>query len=82
MLEYIEQQQNRRDTEFVGPPKQSMESYGNRLRVEETFFRYRRIIANKFEAQNFLGQQYVAKLSLLILNRMMAIGILNTIRIA
>jgi hypothetical protein len=35
-----------------------MGSYGNRLKVEETFSRYKRIIGNKFKAQNFLGQQY------------------------
>ena len=27
-------------------------------KVEETFSQYKRIISNKFKAQNFLGQQY------------------------
>jgi len=37
---------------------------------------------NHTKAQNFLGQKYEAKLSLLILNKMMAIGMPQTIRIA
>lgn len=82
MLEYIEQQQNTKKAKFIGPPGNSARSYGNRLKVEETFSRYKRIIGNKFKAQNFLGQQYEAKLSLLILNKMMAIGMPKTIRIA
>jgi hypothetical protein len=57
MLEYIKQQQNTRDSKFIGPPKKPRKSYGNRLKVEETFSRYKRIIGNKFKAQNFLGQQ-------------------------
>ena len=82
MLEYIGQQDNTRNAKFVEPPGKSAKSYGNRLKVEETFSRYKRIIGNKFKAQNFLGQQYEAKLSLLILNKMMAIGRPKTIRIA
>lgn len=82
MLEYIEQHQNTEKAKFIGPPGKSVKSYGNRLKVEETFSRYKRIIGNKFKAQNFLGQQYEAKLSLLILNKMMAIGMPKTIRIA
>ena len=78
---YIEQHQNTRDTKFIGPPKKPGKSYGNRLKVEETFSRYKRIIGNKFKAQHFLGQQYEAKLSLLILNKMMDIGMPKTIRI-
>ena len=81
MLEYIEQHRNTKKAKFIGPPGKSVKSYGNRLKVEETFSRYKRI-SNKFKAQNFLGQQYEAKLSLLILNKMMAIGMPKTIRIA
>jgi hypothetical protein len=57
-------------------------NYGNRLKVEETFSRYKRIIGNKFKAQHFLGQQNEAKISLLILNIMKSIGMPKTIRIA
>jgi len=82
MLEYMKQHQNTQDAKFIGPPEKPKESYCNRLKVEETFSRYKRIIGNKFKAQNFLGQQYEAKLSLFILNKMMAIGMPKTIRIA
>ena len=75
-------QQSSKKAKFIGPPGKSIQSYGNRIKVEETFSRYKRIIGNKFKAQNFLGQKYEAKLSLLILNKMMAIGIPKTIRIA
>jgi hypothetical protein len=82
MLEYIKQHQNTKDAKFIGPPGKSGKPYGNRLKVEETFSRYKQIIGNKFKGQNFLCQQYEAKLSLLILNKMMAIGMPKTIRIA
>ena len=82
MLEYIGRQDNTRNAKFVEPPGKSVKSYGNRLKVEETFSRYKRIIGNKFKAQNFLDQQYEAKLSLLILNKTTAIGMPKTIRIA
>ena len=82
MLKYIDQQPNTKNAKFIGPPKTSEKSYGNRLKVEETFSRYKRIIGNKFKAQNFLGQEYEAKLSLLILNKMLAIGMPKTVRIA
>lgn len=82
MLEYINRQQNTVTAKFIGPPKEVGKSYGNRLKVEETFSRYKRIIGNKFKSLNFLGQQYEAKLSLLILNKMMAIGMPKTVRIA
>jgi len=82
MLEYIEQHQNTKKAKFIAPPGKSVKSYGNRLKVEETFSRYKRIIGSKFKAQNFLGQQYEVKLSLLILNKMMAIGMPTTVRIA
>ena len=62
MVEYIAQQQDTKNAKFIGPPKKSERSYGNRLKVEETFSRYKRIIGNKFKAQNFLGQEYEAKL--------------------
>jgi hypothetical protein len=82
MLNYMRQYQNTRNAKFIGPPIGSKKSYGNRLKVEETFSRYKRIIGNKFKSLNFLGQQYEAKLSLLILNKMMAIGMPKTVHIA
>ena len=82
ILEYIDQQQNTKEAKFIGPPGSSARSYGNRFKVDETFSRYKRIIGNKFKALNFLGKQYEAKLSLLILNKMMAIEMPKTIRIA
>jgi len=57
MLGYINQQENTRNAKFIGPPKEPAKSYGNRLKVEETFSRYKQIIGNKFKALNFLGQQ-------------------------
>lgn len=57
-------------------------NYGNRLKVEETISRYKRIIANKFKAQHFLGGQNEAKISLLILNKMKDLGIPKTIHFA
>ena len=53
-----------------------------RLKVEETFSRYKRIIGNKFKAQHFLGQQNEVKISLLILNKMKDLGMPKTIRVA
>ena len=82
MLEYINRQQNTVTAKFIGPPKEAGKSCGDKLKVEETFPRYKRIIVNKFKSLNFLGQQYEAKLSLLILNKMMAIGMPKTVRIA
>ena len=81
MHKYIEQRQNTRDTKFVVRPKTPDKSYSKRLKVEETFSRYKRIIGTKFKAQHFLGQQYEAKLSLQILNKMMAIVMPKTILI-
>ena len=66
----------------IGPPGDGSKNYGNRLKVEETFSRYKRIIGNKFKAQHFKGQQNEAKLSLLILNIMKGIGMPHTVRIA
>ena len=68
MEEYMDDNNNTRDARFIGPPGNGDKNYGNRLKVEETFSRYKRIIGNKFKAQNFKGQQNEAKLSLLILN--------------
>ena len=73
---------NTEEARFIGPPGNGKKNYGNRLKVEETFSRYKRIIGNKFKAQNFLGQQNEAKISLLILNIMKSIGMPKTIRIA
>ena len=75
---------NNKNTEgarFIGPPGNGEKNYGNRLKVEETFSRYKRIIGNKFKAQHFKGQQNEAKISLLILNIMKSIGMPKTIRI-
>jgi hypothetical protein len=58
MLEYIDEHQNTKKARFIGPPGKSAKSYSDRLEVEGTFSRYKRIISNKFKAQNFLGQQY------------------------
>jgi hypothetical protein len=86
MLNYLEQNTNTDNARFIGPPKRSAKSqnqnYGNRLKVEETFSRYKRIIGNKFKAKNFQAQKNEAKLSLLILNIMKDIGMPKTIRIA
>lgn len=82
MLDYMKKNQNSEKARFIGPPKDGSKNYGNRLKVEETFSRYKRIIANKFKTQHFLGQQNEAKLSLLILNKMKDLGMPKTIRIA
>ena len=82
MEDYIKQNQNCEKAKFIGPPKDGSKNYGNRLKVEETFSRYKRIIGNKFKAQHFLGQQNEAKISLLILNIMKNLGMPKTIRIA
>jgi hypothetical protein len=82
MEEYMSRHQNTTGARFVGPPENGQKNYGNRLKVEETFSRYKRIIGNKFKAQHFLGQQNEAKLSLLILNKMKDLGMPLTIRVA
>ena len=82
MEDYIQNNDNTKNSRFIGPPGDGSKNYGNRLKVEETFSRYKRIIGNKFKAQHFKGQQNEAKLSLLILNIMKAIGMPKTIRIA
>ena len=82
MLDYMKQNQTSEKARFIGPPKDGRKNYGNRLKVEETFSRYKRIIGNKFKAQHFLGQQNEAKLSLLILNKMKDLGMPKTIYVA
>jgi len=80
-----ESMKNNKTTEgarFIAPPGNGEKNYGNRLKVEETFSRYKRIIGNKFKAQHFKGQQNEAKISLLILNIMKSIGMPKTIRVA
>jgi len=79
---YIKQDKNCGEARFIGPPNDDNKNYGNRLKVEETFSRYKVIIGNKFKAKHFLGQQNEAKLSLLILNIMKDLGMPETIRIA
>ena len=37
MLDYIKQDKNCEKTRFIGPPKDGRKSYGNRLKVQETF---------------------------------------------
>ena len=82
MEDYMRQNQYSKKARFIGPPKDGSKNYGNRLKVEETFSRYKRIIGNKFKAQHFLGQQNEAKISLLILNKMKDLGMPKTIRVA
>lgn len=82
MEDYMQQNQCSKKARFIGPPKDGSKNYGNRLKVEETFSRYKRIIGNKFKAQHFLGQHNEAKLSLLILNKMKDLGMPKTIRVA
>ena len=82
MENYIQNNDNTKNSRFIGPPGDGSKNYGNRLKVEETFSRYKRIIGNKFKAQHFKGQQNEAKLSLLILNIMKGIGMPHTVRIA
>ena len=82
MENYTKNNDNTKNSRFIGPPGDGSKNYGNRLKVEETFSRYKRIIGNKFKAQHFKGQQNEAKLSLLILNIMKGVGMPKTIRIA
>lgn len=82
MEEEIKTHQCTEKARFIGPPKDGSKNYGNRLKVEETFSRYKRIIGNKFKAQHFLGQKNEAKISLLILNVMKDIGMPITVRVA
>ena len=71
-----------KNAKFVGPPGKGIKAYGNRLKVEETFSRYKRIIGNKFKAQNILGQINEAKISLFILNTMKDLGMTRIVTIA
>ena len=82
MENYIQNNDNTKNSRFIGPPGDGSKNHGNRFKVEETFSRYKRIIGNKFKAQHFKGQQNEAKLSLLILNIMKDIGVPQTIRVA
>jgi len=80
--EYIAENDNAKDSKFIGPPGKGVTSYANRLKVEETFSRYKRIIGNKLKAKHLLGQENETKLSLLILNKMMDLGMPKTVRVA
>ncbi|MBY0378764.1 MAG: IS5 family transposase [Burkholderiales bacterium] len=82
MEDYMKQNQNCESARFIGPPNDGSKNYGNRLKVEENFSRYKKIIGNKFKAQHFLGGQNEAKISLLILNIMKNLGMPQTIRVA
>ena len=82
MVEYMAGNDNTLAAKFVGPPGNGEINYGNRLKVEETFSKYKRIIGNKFKAQDFEAQKNEAKLSLFILNKMKDIGMPQTVRIA
>ena len=82
MNNYLSYFKNTRQTRFIGPPGNGIKNYGNRLKVEETFSRYKRIIGNKFKAKNFSSQQNEARISLFILNKMMDLGMPKTIRVA
>lgn len=77
MTEYIAGNDNSLEAKFIGPPGKGRTNYGNRLKVEETFSRYKRIIGNKFKAQDFEAQKNEAKLSLFILNKMKDIAYLK-----
>lgn len=74
--------ENTKDAKFVRPPVKGRKVYGNRLKVEETFSKYNRIIGNKFKVRNILGQINEAKISLFILNKMRDLGMPKTIIIA
>ena len=78
----LQQFENTKDAKFVGPPGKGIKVYGNRLKVEETFSRYKRIIGNKLKAKNILGQVNEAKISIYILNKMRGMGMPQTIRVA
>lgn len=82
MEEYINDYEHTKYAKFIGPPGNGRQNYGNRLKVEETFSRYKRIIGNKFKAQHFKGQENEASISLFILNAMKDIGMPKTIRVA
>ena len=79
---YIKQDKNCGKSRFIGPLNNGNKNYGNRLKVEETFSRYKVIIGNKLKAKHFLGQQNEAKLSLFILNKIKDLGMPKTIRVA
>ena len=81
MNDNLQQFENTKDAQFVGPPAKGVKVYGNRLKVEETFSRYKRIIGNKFKARNILGQINEAKISLYILNKMRDLGMPKTFRV-
>ena len=81
MSNYMTRNQNTKNSKFIGPPRNGSRNYGNRLKVEETFSRYKRIIGNKFKAQNFQAQENEARLSFFILNKMKEIGMPITIRV-
>lgn len=51
-------------------------------RLKKLFLGINELLVTDFKAQNFLGQQYEAKLSLFILNKMMAIRMPKTAHIA
>lgn len=76
MMQFV----NTKSAKFIGPPGKGIKVYGNRLKVEETFSRYKRIIGNKLKACNILGQINEVKISLFILNRMRDLGMPKTVR--
>lgn len=82
MEQYINNYEHTKNARFIGPPGNGQQNYGNRLKIEETFSRYKRIIGNKFKAKVFKGQENEARLSLFILNKMKEIGMPKTIRVA
>jgi len=82
MQKCLNDYENTKNANFIGPAGDGRQNYGNRLKVEETFSRYKRVIGNKFKAQDFKGQQNEANISLFILNAMKDIGMPKSIRIA
>ena len=67
---------NLKYAQAVGPPKpdEDCRLYKERLLVESTFSRYKRILGNKLKAQIFSSQKNEAMLSLEILNKMKSLG--------
>ena len=52
----IKNNKNTEEDRFIWSYGNSKKNYANGLKVEEFFFRYKRIIANKFKVQYFLRQ--------------------------
>ena len=83
MENYIQNNDNTKNSRFIGTPGDGSKNYGNRLKVEETFSRYKNALSAINLKHNILRVNInEAKLSLLILNIMKGIGMPHTVRIA